>query len=143
MAKVQTAPLGADVQRQLDVVRSRNGVSAVTSADEGAPLGQLPDRVFGFTYSPINESTPLYATRTLQSFEVHKVSSGQVRLLGFVKAAEAEKLAAGTEEFDVNLYPETNGESTTLVEVPLDRIIRAKPLARSEGNFMPLRIDSK
>jgi hypothetical protein len=141
MSKVQTAPLGAEAQRQIELTRVRNGVAAVAQEDEGAPLGQLPDGVFGFTYSPIDESTPLYATRTVQSFEVHKLTNGVVHLLGFLKPAEASKLTGTPEEFDLNLYPEPNGESTELVEVPLERIVRAKPLSRTDGNFMPLKIE--
>ncbi len=143
MSKVQTAPLGADVQRQIELVRVRNTVTPVKTEDEGSPLEQLPDRTYGFTYSPVNESTPLYARRTLQAFEVHKLSDGVVHLLGFLKAADAAKLAAATGELDVNLYPEPNGDSTTLVEVPLERVMRARPVLRGDGNYMPLKIEGR
>ncbi len=143
MSKVQTAPLGADVQRQIELVRVRNTVTTVKTEDEGSPLGQLPDRIYGFTYSPVNESTPLYAQRTLQAFEVHKLTGGVVHLLGFLKPSDAERLAAGTGDLDVNLYPEPNGDSTSLVEVPLERIMRARPVSRGDGNYMPLKIEGR
>ena len=143
MSKVQTAPLGADVQRQIELVRVRNSVTPIKQEDEGAPLGQLPDSIYGFTYSPVNEATPLYANRTLQSFEVHKLTNGVVHVLGFLEPAEAAKLAAAVEDIDVNLYPEITGKSSTLVEVPLERIMRARPLSRSDGNYMPLKIEGR
>ncbi|MBM3739358.1 MAG: hypothetical protein FJW39_26610 [Acidobacteria bacterium] len=141
MAKVQTAPLGADAQRQIEAVRVKNGVRPIPVEHEGVPLGSVPAQVFGFTYSPINESTPLFAERTLASFEVHKVSDTGARLLGFVTAPDAQGFASGG-EMSLNLYPEPWGEAKSLIEVPVERIARAKPLSRADGNCMPLQLDS-
>jgi hypothetical protein len=142
MSKVQTAPLSADVQRRIEALRVKNQVSAVKAEQEGAALGTLPDRVYGFTYSPLNASTPLFGTRTLACFEVHKLSGGVVHLLGFLKPSEAAAVEEGVRAAEVNLYPEPWGDAQSLVEVPLERIVRAKPLSRSEGNYMPLHLDA-
>ncbi len=140
MSKVTTAPLGDDIQRQFETLRAKNDVAPVKTEDEGAPLGGIPAKVYGFTYSPLNASTPLYAARTLQSFEVHKVTESSACVLGFLTADEARTVLAGAAA-DVHLYPEPSGEAKTLVEIALERIVRSKPLARGEGNFMALHLD--
>ena len=143
MSKVQTAPLSAEAQRRIESVRVENRVAPVGAELEGTALAALPEHLYGFTYSPLNASTPLFRTRTLGSFEVHKLGGGVVHLLGFLKAEDASTFDDGVRESDINLYPEPWGEATTLVEVPLARIVRAKPLSRSDGNYMPLHLEPK
>ena len=139
-SKVQTQPLDPQVQAQIEAIRACNRVANVAGELEGSPLASLPDHVYGFTYSPLNESTPLFATRSIQSFEVHRLAERTVRLLGFVKPAEAAALAKGDEDLDVQLYPEPHGDAASLVQVPLERILKARPVSRIDGNFMPLHL---
>jgi hypothetical protein len=89
----------------------------------------------------VNESTPLFAKRPFQSFEVHKLTSGVVHLLGFLTEKEAVTFFDGKEAMECHLFPEPFGESTRLVEVPLERIAKSKALSRTGGNYMPVTLD--
>jgi|SRR5688500_14809945 len=131
-----------EIEKEFAAVRSRNGVKPVEVADEGAPLAGLPDNIYGYTYSPLNESTPLFVQRSFQSFEVHKLTEGIVHILGFVTAADAAQMGANAAAAEIKLYPEPYGEATKLVEVSLERILRAKPVSRSDGNYMPISLDA-
>jgi hypothetical protein len=130
------------VEREFEAVRIRNGVQPVSEADEGAPLAGLPDSVYGYTYSPLNESTPLFAKRSFQAFEVHKLTEGIVHILGYVTPGDAVRLGAASEPGEIKLYPEPHGEAAKLVEVSLERIVRAKPVSRTEGNYMPISLEA-
>ena len=140
--KVQFAKsIAPEVEEQLTALRDRKGLTLIAAEREGAPLATLGDNLFGFTFSPVNESTPLFAKRQFQSFEVHKLTSGVVHLLGFLTEKEAATFFDGKEPMDCQLFPEPHGESKRLVEVPLERIAKAKALSRSDGNYMPLTLD--
>jgi hypothetical protein len=130
-----------EIEQQLSDLRAKKQLQPVASQDEGVPLGVLPDLIYGFTYSPLNESTPLFAKRLFQTFEVHKLTDGVVHLIGFVKDDEAKAIFEGSAGMDVNLYPEPRNESARLVEIPLERVIKARPVSRSDGNYMPLHLD--
>jgi len=130
-----------ELEQQLSDIRSRKGLKPVAADREGVPLGNLPEHIYGFTYSPVNDSTPLYAKRLLQSFEVHRLGGGFVEILGFVTPAEAETIRGGKEALDCKLYPEPREESNALVEIALERVARAKPVSRSDGNYMPLSLE--
>jgi len=133
--------ISPEIEQKLAELRERKKLSPVSSEQEGTPLASLPDNVVGFTYSPANESTPLYAKRTFQSFEIHKLTDGVAHLIGFVTDAQAAAIYDGKEPTEVNLYPEPYGESTRLIEIPLERIRRAKPPSRSDGNYTQLQLD--
>ena len=139
-SKVQTQPLDPHIQAQIEAVRARNGVANLAGELEGSALASLHEYIFGFTYSPLSGSTPLFATRAVQSFEVHKLAGRTVRLLGFVKPGEASALSGSDEGLDVQLYPEPYGAATSLVEIPLERILKARPISRTDGNFLPLHL---
>jgi hypothetical protein len=140
--KVQFAQsISQEIQQQLSSLRERKGLALIAAEREGAPLATLPDNIYGFTFSPVNESTPLFAKRQFQSFEVHKLTSGIVHLLGFLTEKEAATFFDGKDALECNLFPEPFGDSTRLVEVPLERIAKAKPLSRASGNYMPVTLD--
>ena len=130
-----------DVEKQLETIRARHQVRPVTPGEEGAPAGALGERVYGFTYSPSNDSAPLFAKRTFQCFEVHKVSRDALQLICFVTPAEAETIQSGRGLDQAKLYPEPTGASTALIEIPFTRILHPKPLSRSDGNFMAVQLD--
>ncbi|MFN7919019.1 MAG: hypothetical protein U0Q16_02920 [Bryobacteraceae bacterium] len=130
-----------EIENELQSRRQSRGLQPVASELEGTPLGSLPDCVYGYTYSPVNDSTPLYAKRLFQCFEVHRLPGGVVHVLGFATPQEAQSLAARA-ALDFNLYPEPNGNSTTLVEISMERVLKAKPVSRSDGNYMPLSLDA-
>ena len=140
--KVQFAPsITPELNQQLDALRKRKGLTLVAVDKEGAPLATLSDNLFGFTFSPVNESTPLFTQRQFQSFEVHKLTGGVVHLLGFLTEPEAATFFEGKEPMTCNLYPEPRDASSRLVEVPLERVAKAKAVSRSDGNYMPLTLD--
>lgn len=130
-----------ELEQKLADLRSKKKLAPIPAEHEGAPLASLPDNLVGFTYAPMNESTPLYAQRTFQAFEVHKLTEGVVHLIGFVTDAQAAEIYDGKRPSEVRLYPEPNGESTRLIEIPLERIRKAKPPSRSEGNYSLLSLD--
>lgn len=130
-----------EIEEKLEQMRKTSGLRPVSGDHEGAPLASLPEYVYGFTYSPVNESTPLYAKRTVQSFEIHKLNAGIVKLVGFLTPADAAASERG-DASDVKLYPEPYAEATVLVHIALERVVRAKPLSRSDGNYMPLTLTS-
>ena len=140
--KVQfVSSISPELDQQLAALRERKGLALIAAEREGAPLATLPDNLFGFTFSPVNESTPLFAKRQFQCFEVHKLTAGVVHLLGFLTEKEASTFFQGKEAMECHLYPEPLAESTRLVEVPLERIAKAKPVSRSSGNYMPITVD--
>lgn len=125
----------------IEAIRARKQLTVVGPTLEGEPLRMLPDNIFGFTYSPLNESTPLFAKHTKQSFEVHKLTQGDVHLIGYLTPEESERFLIGREAMEVHIFPEPYETSTAMVEVPLERVVKSKQLSRSEGNYMPLNID--
>jgi hypothetical protein len=139
---MKAVELPAEVEQERQSVRVRNGVEPVSIGDEGSPLAGLPDNIYGYTYSPLNESTPLFTERTYQSFEVHKLTEGIVHVLGYLTPADAAAVEGNREPVDVRLYPEPYGEATRLTEVSLERILRAKPVTRIDGNAMALTLDA-
>ena len=142
MSRVQfVSSISPELEQQLSSLRQRKSLAIVAGEKEGSPLATLPDNLYGFTFSPLNESTPLFAKRQFQSFEVHKLMAGVVHLLAFLTEKEAATFFDGKEPMDCHLFPEPFAESTRLVEVPLERIAKAKPLSRTGGNFMPVTLD--
>ena len=133
--------ISPELQQQFESLRQSKGLTLIDVDKEGAPLSTLADNLFGFTFSPVNESTPLFTKRQFQSFEVHKLGGGVVHLLGFLTEKEAAAFFNGKESVECHLYPEPHGESTRLVEVPLERVARARAVSRSDGNYMPLTLD--
>ncbi|MEZ5399303.1 MAG: hypothetical protein R2729_06510 [Bryobacteraceae bacterium] len=130
-----------EFEAQLTSLRTQKSLAHLAPADEGTPLGRLPDNIYGFTSSPVNELTPLFTKRIYQSFEVHKLTAGVVHIIGFVTPDAAASIFEGTEPVDIDLYPEPHGDAQRLVEIPLPRIVRARNVSRMNGNFMPIHLD--
>jgi hypothetical protein len=107
-----------------EVLRREHNVQLVTSAQEGFAAEKLPDGVYGFTGSPALAS-PLFAGRHYRDFEIHRLPNGKTALIGFVRSVEAAALAqsAPHEPVTVTLHPDVDGDATTIVSVPYDRVI--------------------
>ncbi|MBM3814364.1 MAG: hypothetical protein FJW20_22295 [Acidimicrobiia bacterium] len=127
-------------EKQLEAIRLGKKLIAFGPELDGCPLGTLPENIYGFTFSPLNDSTPLYNKRAFQSFEVHKTAEG-VQILGYATPDQARQIREGV-EVEFNLYPEPRDNSTELVELSLHRIVKAKPLSRTDGNYMPVHLDA-
>jgi hypothetical protein len=124
-------------ERARETLRVRHQVRLVKPEEEGTPLFRLPQGVYGFTYSPASHEAGLFSKRPYLCFELHRLTNEDSRLVGFATSAQAAALEKG-ESMDLNVFPEPYGDATEPVVVPLGRIGRAKPLARSEGNKLTL-----
>lgn len=103
-----------------EALRRTNGVRLVEPAEEGTAVDQLPDGVYGFTYSPAL-AAPLFRTFRYRTFEMHRVS-GESFVVGFLSPAEADRLQTATEAFEITLQHDATEEATVIVGVPYSRI---------------------
>ena len=105
-----------------DALRVAHQVRIVSEAEEGTGVNVLPGGVFGYSYSPGLESAPLFAVRRYRSYEIHKLPSGDVFVIGFTKADDARQLSTATEELTLQIHPQVEGEYNTLVTIPYSRV---------------------
>ena len=94
----------------------------VSTEEEGTGIKQLPNGVYGYTYSPALGSAPLFARRVFRSYETHKLPSGEVTLIGFASADAARQLTTAPQEVTIQVQPHPEAEENTLVEIPYSRI---------------------
>ncbi len=106
--------------------RARNGVRALLALEEGFGLTVLPNGVFGFTFTPAYEDSPVFRERRPHSFEVHKLRDGKAFLLGFASAGDAESIDNCPLEAHVSLHPQASECAPKLVCIPSSRIARYK-----------------
>lgn len=121
-------------------LRAGRKLHLISDPDAGSSIEIAPRAVYGFTYSPQTEGSPMFSKQTYQVFEIHKLGSGDVHLIGYMTPAHAEALASGKEPAEVRLYPEPHEDATQLVDVPRDRILRPKPTSREHGNYFPFTL---
>lgn len=107
-----------------EALRGVHQVRVVGDAEEGTGVNALPGGVFGFTYSPGLPNAPLFAQRRYRSFEIHKLASGDVLIIGFVTREAAGQMTstAGDVLIQVQPEPEPEAEASTLVAIPYSRI---------------------
>ena len=111
-----------------EAIRAAHQVRLIERADEGKAAHKLPNGVFGFTFAPLTE-TPLFAKHSHQSFEVHKLPNGELRLVGYVSPAN-----------ETRLYPDAWGDAVKLVSVRVAALAPADGrLHREPGNPVALR----
>ena len=124
------------------LLRSQRNLRALETAEEGFAIPALPAGVYGFTYSPNFEETPLFGNKRFQTFEFHKMADGAVEMVGYVTAGEAERLRAGETGIEVHLYPDAWKDADQLVSLPMARLVRTKQrLARENGCPYTLRLE--
>ena len=124
---------------EIDELRARHGVRLLKDEEEGYPAAKLPNGVYGFTYSPGQDETPVFAKQPFHGFEVHKLPDGAERLIGYITPQEFAILEARKPGTEVRLYPDDNGESKQLAAVDLTNTTRAKRTPpREDGN--PYRV---
>jgi hypothetical protein len=120
-------------------LRAAHRVRLVEPAEEGFSIDQLPDGVFGFTYSPAI-AAPLFMTHRYRTYEMHRITGGETMIIGFVPAAEAARLASATEPVDLALFHDAEGTADTLIAVPYSRIVHHRQIATPNQVSVPLRI---
>ena len=126
-----------------EALRARNGVRALTNAEEGHDVKSLPTGIYGFTAAPAAHELPLFSTPIIYGTEVHKTADGEVYLIGYVKPDEAQTIEGGSEPLHVSLFPEPTEVSSSLVMLPMSRIDRRHPPTRSDGNSMAVEFGPK
>lgn len=105
-----------------ETLRTVHQVRLVASEEEGLGVNALPRGVYGFTYSPGLPNAPLFATRRYRSFEIHKLASGDVFIVGFVTREASGRMTAADADVTLQVQPEPEAEAATLVAVPYSRI---------------------
>jgi hypothetical protein len=110
-------------------LRVAHGVRLVIDAEEGTGVNALPTGIYGFTYSPGLPNTPVFAARRYRSYEIHKVTSGEVFVIGFGDADTARHIASASSEVTVRVQPDPIGPSVILVKIPYSRIRRHRQYA--------------
>jgi hypothetical protein len=127
------------VVNEIEHIRARHGLRALKNEEEGSPTARLPHGVYGFTYSPGQDETPIFANKAYHNFEVHKLEDGSERLIGYLTEPEIATLEARKPGTVVHLYPDVWAESTHLVSVDLTATVRLRRTPpRDDGN--PYRI---
>jgi len=140
MASPDTTPQ-LENELELEALRQTNALKLITADQEGISLSALPNGIYGYTYSPAGEETPLFTQKTFQCYEIHKLHDGSVRLIGYVTPSEHQQIEAGIDPLEFNLYPAPYGESSRIIAIPLARLARAKAPSRSDGNYTRIDIN--
>jgi hypothetical protein len=121
-------------------LREAHRLRLVSSEEEGTGLNKLPASVYGFTYSPGIDEAPLFAKRSFRSYEAHKLSSGEVTLIGFTSADSARELTTSTADIALQVQPQPEAGQDTLVEIPYSRIRRHKGYAAPNQHGFSLTV---
>ncbi len=130
-----------DVAPEIQTLRALHQVKLVEETDEGGAAEELPNGVYGFTYSP-QEQSPVFSKRMFQIFEVHKTLDGEVQIIGFISETDAQKLAAKTEEFiSIHLYPEPYESAVKAIGIPKSQILEHRGPIRENGNPLKLKVE--
>jgi hypothetical protein len=112
-----------------EALRSAHQVRCVSEGEEGTGVNALPGGIYGFTYSPGLVNAPLFAVRRFRSYELHKLPSGGVFVIGYTKADVARQLSTTGEEMTVQIHPQSEQMFDTLVTIPYSRIRRHRQYA--------------
>ena len=103
------------------MVRTRHHVRLVEPHEEGSAAADLPRGVYGFTGSA-GLAAPLFAARRYRNFEVHHLPEGDVVIVGFVTATEAERLRTSHTPIELTVYPDVEGEAIEITAISYSRI---------------------
>jgi hypothetical protein len=105
-----------------EALRHAHQVRLVTESEEGTGVNALPGGVYGFTYSPGLVNAPLFAVRRYRTYEIHKLPSGDVFVIGFAKPDVARELSTAAAEMTLQIHPQAEQVFETLVTIPYSRI---------------------
>ena len=122
-----------------EALRREHGVRLVDDTQEGAAAEDLPAGTYGFTGSPLLAS-PLFAVRRYRNFEVHRLATGPA-VIGFVTAADAARLTKGEDALlTLRVYPEAEGEASTIVSISYDRVVQHRQYAIRNAEALTLQV---
>jgi hypothetical protein len=112
-----------------EALRLTHQVRPVSEGEEGTGVNALPGGVCGYTYSPGLPSAPLFAVRRYRSYEIHKLQSGEVYIVGFATSDAARAMSTATEEMTLQIHPQPEAEFDVLVTIPYSLIRRHRQYA--------------
>lgn len=128
---------------ELEKLRAERKLKLIADSDVGSAAEFAPAGVYGFTYSPAAEGLPIFNKHHFQIFEVHKLHDEAVHLVGFMSDEHAEALRTANTATELRLYPQVYENAKRVVSVPRDRIVRARPPSRENGNWMGVIVSAK
>ena len=139
MASNPETALGGEIEK----LRAERKLKLISLEESGSAAEFAPAGVYGFTYSPANEGVPLFNKQSFQIFEVHKLADESVHLIGFMTEEDATTLQSAKGPMELRLYPQPYEKAQRLVSVARDRIVRAKPPSRENGNWIGLIVSAR
>jgi hypothetical protein len=123
-----------------EALRGVHQVRVVADAEEGTGVNALPGGVYGFTYSPGLPNAPLFAQRRYRSFEIHKLASGDVLVIGFVTRDAAGQMTSTQGDALIQVQSEPEGDASTLVAIPYSRIRQHRQYAAPNQHGFPVTL---
>jgi hypothetical protein len=120
---------------ELEQLRLERKLRPLTKPEEGTDIYHLPNGVFGYTYAPGLKEVPVYSKQHYHGFEIHKLSTGEVHVVGFVTPAEKTQFESAKTAVQAVVFPDRWKESTELISLPDSRLQPAKKaVTREDGN---------
>ena len=119
--------------------RAKNEVQLIPVNLEGELISHLTSAYFGFTYSPAEHESGLFAKPSYLGYEVHRLKDGDVMILGYAAAGVAKAVEAG-EDISFDLYPVATSEAEAFVQVRRSQVTRSKALDRQHFNRLALTL---
>lgn len=123
-------------------LRAEHGVRLVQPAEEGLGIDQIPNGVYGFSYSPA-VAAPLFAAFRYRTYEMHRLPNGEAVIVGFVPPADASRLAAAAGAVEITLHHDADQEATALVVVPCSRIVMHRLVSTPNQATLRLHVSSE
>ncbi len=137
----ETSQADSVTLEDIQTLRALHQVRLIDEKEEGFPIDALANGVYGFTYSP-QEQSPIFSNRMFQIFEVHKTLSGEVQIIGFISDDDAQKLAGKIEEIvSLELYPEPYKAAKQAIGIPKSHILEHRGPTRENGNALKLKVE--
>jgi hypothetical protein len=126
--------------KEIEELRTQHQVRLVTDEEDGTGIDRLPNGVYGFTYSPASENFPLFKKRDLNSYEAHKLPNGSTLLVGYSNKDEADAVETSKEAAVLHLFPDPKGDATSLVVLPMARVVGHRENSQREGKGFEVRV---
>jgi hypothetical protein len=129
------------ISGDIQTLRAIHQVRLITEKEEGTAIEAMANGVYGFTYSP-QEQSPIFSKRMFQIFEVHKTLAGEIQIIGFISDTDAQNLADKKEEFvSIELYPEPYRDAHKAIGIPKSHILEHRGPTRENGNALKLKVE--
>ena len=133
-------PLSDNTERLFSEIRKTNNLRALTEAESGSGVDNLPSSVYGFTYSPAIDNFPLFNVRNLRSYEGHKLVDDSVTILGFLTKEEKQQFDNISKETTIHLFAEPTGSADQLVSIPMNMVLNYEEHSQRTGSGLVLTV---